>query len=183
MAEMKLGVARKLARQHADAIEYREGVEVNGRGVGSAIRQLAGYSSNQLILFGRRYHWAIELVDREVADLQQDEDVRGSDTLAALVRLVEYHHGYREVARGADEPCRCEKNKFGDYPRAEFDVWTSAMWCTVCDHRLERDDEDRLAADDVSFYRGRRQREDRKRESSLTRTEQKGGFLSRLFGR
>ena len=183
MAEMKLGVARKLARQHADAIEYREGVEVNGRGVGSAIRQLAGYSSNQLVLFGRRYHWAIELVDREVADLQQDEHMRGSDTLAALVRLVEYHDGYREVAQGADEPCHCEKNKFGDYPRAEFDVWTSAMWCTVCDHRLARDDEGRLTPDDVHFYQSRRRMEDRKRDRAPTQTKPKGGFLSRLLGR
>ena len=63
MAEMKLGVARKHVKRLADEIEHREGRKRRGHGTGDALRQLAAYSSNQLILMGRRYYWVFEAAD------------------------------------------------------------------------------------------------------------------------
>ncbi len=185
MAEMKLGVARKHLKRLADEIEHREGRRRRGHGTGDALRQLAAYSSNQLVLMGRRYYWVFEAADLELERMRKDEAHRDSDALVAFERLVEYHCGYREIAIGADEPCRCERNDFGELPRAEFDVWSEKLWCTVCDHFLEEDDEERLDPEDVNFFRHKRyslaERMEME-EQPLPKREKKRGLLRRLIG-
>ncbi len=186
MGEMKLGVARRHLKRLADEVEHREGRNRRGHGTGDALRQLSAYSSNQLVLMGRRYHWVFDLADPELERMRKDDIHRDSDDLAAFERLVDYHSGYREVALGADKPCACERNDFGELPRAEFDVWTEKLWCTICDHFLEEDDEERLDPDDVTFFRHKRynleERMEMEAPSASERSKRKKGLLKRLIG-
>ncbi|MXX80998.1 MAG: hypothetical protein F4Y69_08215 [Chloroflexi bacterium] len=190
MSQMKLGVARTLLRKHAQEIKYREVPGADA--IGAACLQLAGYSSNQLILFGRRYFWVLEEADEELARLESDENYRDSEGLAALRRLVDYHEGYREVAEGGRTPCDCLPNSSGNHPPAEFDVWTASYWCSICDHfRAEGNMEGGFG--DGSAFRvdeAREARIDEMREDFRDRYEArideaskpKKGLLRRLIG-
>ena len=186
MSEMKLGVARKHVKRLADEAEHREGRKRRGHGTGDALRQLAAYSSNQLILMGTRYHWEFEVADPELERMRKDGAYRDSDALVAFERLVEYHDGYRKVTVGADEPCACERNDFRELPRAEFDVCTENLWCTVCDHFLEEDDEERLDPVDVNFFRHKRysleERMEMEAPTASKRGKRKKGLLRRIIG-
>ncbi len=190
MSQMKLGVARTLLRKHAQEIEYRE--VPGARAVGPACLQLAGHSSNQLILFGRRYFWVLEEADRELARLEADDEFRDSEILEAFHRLVEYHDGYRKVAEGGRIPCECEPNTSGNLPSAEFDVWTNRSWCGVCDHfRAEEGEEKGMAVDSAFRMEEARERrrmemqEDfRERHDNRLKEKKKSrkGLLRRLIG-
>ncbi len=190
MSQMKLGVARTLLRKHAQEIEYRE--VPGAKAVGAACLQLAGYSSNQLILFGRRYFWVLEEADKELARLEADEEYQGTETLDALHRLDDYHDGYREVAEGGRLPCTCEPNASGNLPISEFDVWTDRSWCSICDHFRAEDGEE-AGLKDGSAFRLHESRERRREELQADFRERhesriaaggsnRKGLLRRLIG-
>ena len=159
MTQMKLGVARTLLRKHADEVDHREGQPLEAHA--AACRQLAGYSSNQLELMGRRYHWVLEEADAELARLENDEDYRDGEAIKALRRLLEYHDAYREVAKDGRVPCKCEPGASGTYPRAEFDIWTNRSWCTVCDHFRVEEEVGGVAETHSSSFRLREARQNR----------------------